>query len=275
MKTTSAGPDLDSSYDLTPNQIERFRHDGFVKLKGVFTDEELSFYSDEITRIVTDLNPRRDIPMGERGTYAKAFIQVGNLWTKSDVVKRFSFGKRLARIATELLGTSGVRMWHDQALYKEPSGGFTPWHVDQQYWPMATEKCVTAWVPLQATPIEMGPLCFARGSHLKDIARNMAISDDSERAIQEAVERENLVQDYGPFDLGEVSFHYGWTLHRAGPNTTDRPRKVHTVIYMDRKMILAEPANVNQRIDWEAWTPSTKVGEVMDDELNPVLYGRA
>jgi ectoine hydroxylase-related dioxygenase (phytanoyl-CoA dioxygenase family) len=275
MKPTSAGPDLDSSYDLTPNQIERFRHDGFVKLKGVFTDEELSFYSDEITRIVTDLNPRRDIPMGERGTYAKAFIQVGNLWTKSDVVKRFSFGKRLARIATELLGTSGVRMWHDQALYKEPSGGFTPWHVDQQYWPMATEKCVTAWVPLQATPIEMGPLCFARGSHLKDIARNMAISDDSERAIQEAVERENLVQDYGPFDLGEVSFHYGWTLHRAGPNTTDRPRKVHTVIYMDRKMILAEPANVNQRIDWEAWTPSTKVGEVMDDELNPVLYGRA
>jgi ectoine hydroxylase-related dioxygenase (phytanoyl-CoA dioxygenase family) len=212
--------------------------------------------------------------MQQRDTYAKAFIQIGNLWTKSDTVKQFSFSKRLARIASELLGTTGVRMWHDQALYKEPSGGFTPWHVDQQYWPMGSEKCVTAWVPLQATPIEMGPLCFARASHKADIARGMAISDDSEKMIQQAIEREKLEQDYGPYDLGEVSFHLGWTLHRAGPNTTDKPRKVHTVIYMDQDMTLAEPANDNQRIDWEAWTPSTQIGEVMDDDLNPVLYSR-
>lgn len=275
MKPTPAGPDLDSSYELASERVARFREDGFVKLKGVFTAEALTFYGDEITRLVTDLNPRKDVPMEDRGTYAKAFIQIGNLWTKSDGVKRFSFSKRLARIATELMGTNGVRMWHDQALYKEPSGGFTPWHVDQQYWPMATERCVTAWIPLQATPIEMGPLCFARGSHLKDIARGMAISDDSEKAIQEAVEREKLEQLYEPYDLGEVSFHYGWTLHRAGPNTTDRPRAVHTVIYMDRDMTLAEPSNDNQKVDWEAWTPSTKVGEVMDDELNPVLFSRA
>jgi ectoine hydroxylase-related dioxygenase (phytanoyl-CoA dioxygenase family) len=266
---------LDSPYVLAPEQVERFRNDGFIKLKDVFSAETLSFYSDEITRIVMELNPRKGIAMEDRGTYAKAFIQVGNLWTKSDVVKRFSFSKRLARIATELMGVQGVRMWHDQALYKEPSGGFTPWHVDQQYWPMGSEKCVTAWVPLQAVPIEMGPLCFACASHKADIARGMAISDDSEVAIQEAVEREKLKQDYGSFDLGEVSFHSGWTLHRAGPNTTDRPRAVHTVIYMDQDMTLAQPANDNQRVDWEAWTPSTKVGDVMDDELNPVLYSRA
>jgi ectoine hydroxylase-related dioxygenase (phytanoyl-CoA dioxygenase family) len=275
MKTTPAGTELDSPYELTPKQIERFRGDGFIKLKAVFTADELSFYAHQITRIVTDLNPRKGVPMEQRGTYARAFIQIGNLWTKSDAVKRFSFSKRLARIATELMGTPGVRMWHDQALYKEPGGGFTPWHVDQQYWPMGSEKCVTAWVPLQATPIEMGPLCFARASHLKDIARGMAISDDSEKAIQEAVERERLEQVYGPYDLGEVSFHYGWTLHRAGPNSTDRPRRVHTVIYMDRDMTLAQPANENQKVDREAWTPSTKVGEVMDDGLNPVLYSRA
>lgn len=196
MNPTPADPELDSPYELTPQQIKRFREDGFIKLKAVLTADELAFYSDEVTRIVTDLNPRKDIPMEDRGTYAKAFIQIGNLWTKSDTVKRFSFSKRLARIATELMGTRGVRMWHDQALYKEPSGGFTPWHVDQQYWPMATEKCVTAWVPLQATPIQMGPVCFALGSHLKDIARGMPISDDSEKAIQQAVEREKLEQVY-------------------------------------------------------------------------------
>jgi ectoine hydroxylase-related dioxygenase (phytanoyl-CoA dioxygenase family) len=62
-------------------------------------------------------------------------------------------------------------MWHDQALYKEPGGGFTPWHADQQYWPMASALCVTAWLPLQAVPMELGPLSFAPGSHLKKIGR--------------------------------------------------------------------------------------------------------
>lgn len=274
MTSTAKHPDLSTPYALKPEHIERFRADGFIKLKNVFTADELAYYGEELTRIVMELNPRRGIPMAERTTYAKAFIQVGNIWTKSDIVKQFSFSKRIARIATELMGTRGVRMWHDQALYKEPGGGFTPWHVDQQYWPMATEKCVTAWIPLQATPMEMGPLSFARGSHEKDIARDMAISDDSEKLIQAAVEQAQLEQVYEPFDLGEVSFHYGWTLHRAGPNTTDKPRAVHTVIYMDRDMTLAEPANDNQRKDWEVWTPSTKVGEVMDDALNPVLYSR-
>jgi len=49
-------------------------------------------------------------------------------------------------------------------------------------------------------------------------------------------------------------------------------RKVHTVIYMDADMRLAEPRNANQRADHEAWTPSTAVGEVMNDPLNPVLF---
>lgn len=48
-----------------------------------------------------------------------------------------------------------------------------------------------------------------------------------------------------PYAAGDVSFHFGWTLHRAGPNTTSEPRKVHTVIYMDRDMRLAEPKNVS------------------------------
>ena len=43
----------------------------------------------------------------------------------------------------------GVRVYHDQALNKEPGGGYTPWHCDGYYWPVKSEKIVTAWVPLQ------------------------------------------------------------------------------------------------------------------------------
>lgn len=272
MTTTLAAPDLHAPYALTPAQITRFREDGFIKLKDVLSPEAIAYYGEAVTRKTMELNPNRDKPINERDTYGKAFIQVGNLWTQDATCQALSFSRRLARLAAELLGTRGVRMWHDQALYKEAGGGFTPWHVDQQYWPMASGLSVTAWIPLQATPIEMGPLCFGRGSHLKNIGRDLAISDDSERLIRDAIKEQGVLEVYEPYDLGEVSFHYGWTLHRAGPNTTGQPRKVHTIIYMDIDQRLAKPKNANQDADWKKWTPSTKVGDVMADALNPVLW---
>ena len=157
---TPARIDVDSPLALGAEQIRSYRENGFLKLKNVFNAETLAHYGREITRKVHELNTLH-LPMEQRTTYQKAFLQVMNLWTKSEVVREFVFGKRLARLAAELMGTPGVRLYHDQALYKEGRGGFTPWHADQYYWPLASTHSVTAWVPLQATPMEMGPLAFA------------------------------------------------------------------------------------------------------------------
>jgi len=267
-----ACPLLDEPYTVTAAQQEQFREDGFIKLANVFDAETLSYFEREITALTLANNPQANTAMADRDTYSKAFIQVGNLWEKGEEAKRLTFSRRLAGIAATLLGTRGVRLWHDQALYKEPSGGFTPWHVDQQYWPMASSLSVTAWIPLHAVPLEQGPLSFGRGSHRKRIGRDLAISDESEQLIREAIREQGVVEVTEPYAVGDVSFHLGWTLHRAGPNTTEHPRKVHTVIYMDSEMRLAEPKNPNQQLDHEKWTPSTAVGEIMADPLNPVLY---
>jgi len=267
-------PLLDEPYELTEDDRRRFREDGFIRLPGVFDAATLGHFEREITRLTLANDPRAGVPLENRDTYGRAFIQVGNLWRLGDEPRRLTFSRRLARIATELLDTRGVRLWHDQALYKEPSGGFTPWHADQQYWPMASGLCATAWIPLHAVPLEQGPLSFGRGSHLKRIGRDLEISDESERIIRDEISREGIVEVTEAFAAGDVSFHLGWTLHRAGPNTTRDARKVHTVIFMDRDMRLAAPKNRNQENDHRTWTPATQVGAIMDDPLNPVLYDR-
>ena len=53
------------------------------------------------------------------------------------------------------------------------------------------------------------------------------------------------------YGTGEVSFHSGWTFHQAAGNSTDAPREVFTVIFMDKDMTMAEPINHNQRLDHE------------------------
>ncbi len=271
MATVTASQ-LDTPYPLDSVIIQRFRDDGFIRLSNVLNPEILARYAPDINRLVDEGNRLKEIPLDQRTLYDQAFVQVTNLWTRDERLRELAFSKRLARIAAELLGVRGVRLWHDQALYKEPSGSFTPWHVDQQYWPMTGPNSVTAWIPLQPVPIEMGPLCFGRGSHRKRIGRELEISAESERHIGDEVRRQKIDEVQEPFELGDVSFHRGWTLHRAGPNKTDLPRRVFTIIYMDIDMRLAEPANKNQQHDWETWTPSTKIGDIMADPLNPVLY---
>jgi ectoine hydroxylase-related dioxygenase (phytanoyl-CoA dioxygenase family) len=266
--------EIDQPYELSREQVAAFRADGFVRLKQVFSPETIARYGEEITRLTIDLNTQTR-PMEERSTYDKAFLQIMNLWEQGGLAREFVFGKRLARIAAELLGVCGVRLYHDQSLYKEPGGGITPVHADQYYWPLATDRCLTAWIPLQAVSREMGPLAFFAGSHAVPFGRDLPISDESERAISVAMKESGFTAVGEPFDLGEVSFHRGWTFHRAGANQSQKPRSVMTVIYMDRDMRLSAPANHMQRNDWIRWCPGAQIGEIIDTRLNPVLYEAA
>ena len=61
-----------------PSQVERFRRDGYIKLKHVLSPEVLDYYGREITRQVILLNEQSK-PMSERTTYEKAFLQIMNL----------------------------------------------------------------------------------------------------------------------------------------------------------------------------------------------------
>ena len=165
-----------------------------------------------------------------------------------------------------------VRLYHDQSLYKEPGGGITPAHADQYYWPLASDRTITAWIPLQAVPDSMGPLGFYARSQRVQFGRDLGISDESEAKISENMARHGLRFEVGAFDLGEISFHLGWTFHKAGPNVSKEPRSVMTIIYMDADMQLAESISPAQANDRDHWCPGALPGQVIDTRKNPVVY---
>ncbi len=264
---------LNEHYQLSEKEIDFYNQYKFIKLKQVLNEETIFFFSNHIKKRVEELSIEKK-SLEERDTYGMAFLQIFNLWREDDTIRELVFSKRIAAIATALMQTEGVRIYHDQALYKEPGGGYTPWHADQYYWPLASDKTITAWIPLQETPIEMGPLEFSAGSHVIVEGRELAISDDSETIISKKLKITDFRHVVEKFDLGEVSFHSGWIFHRAGANTTETMRQVMTVIYMDRDMKLAEPKNENQVNDWNTWCPGARVGEIIDTHLNPILYSK-
>jgi ectoine hydroxylase-related dioxygenase (phytanoyl-CoA dioxygenase family) len=204
---------LDEPLSLDEHLRQSFDEEGFVKIKGALDEDVIGILQPKITDKVIEFNTM-DVPVEQRLTYDKTFLQVGQLRFQSVVARAFVFSKRLAKAAAELLA---VRLYSNQALYKEGGGAIIAWHVDQGYWSLASDHACTVRIPLQETPLEMGPISFAAKSHRFACGPDLRIGDESEAAIEETIEVQNLDVIDEPYEPAEVSYHLGWTFIGLAP----------------------------------------------------------
>jgi ectoine hydroxylase-related dioxygenase (phytanoyl-CoA dioxygenase family) len=264
-------PDLSSDYPLTREQIDAYDKNGHVLLRGVASPEEVLAYRPVISGAVDRLN-WQTTKLEDRDTYGKAFIQVGNLWGRDEAAARFTIARRFGKIAAELMGVKAVRLYHDQALYKEAGGGHTPWHQDQFYWPIDSDKTVTMWMPLVDVPIERGALTFASGTHKNGHIKYLQISDESEAFYADYVAKSGAPISVAPMAAGDATFHAGWTLHHAPGNGTDQTREVMTIIYYADGVRVLEPDNPSRESDLKGCFPGLKGGDIAVTYMNPIVY---
>ncbi len=264
-------PVLDDNIEVSVSQIEAFRKNGHTLIESILQPDEVAAYRDVINEAAYQYNTEKR-KLEERDTYGKAFLQIMNLWTVDEQVKKFTLAKRFAKIAADLLGVSNVRIYHDQALYKEAGGGFTPWHQDQYYWPMDTNNTVTMWMPLIDINEDMGMLTFASGSHKEGSVKNIAISDESEEELNAHIRSKGYqITKAETMNAGDATWHYGWTLHSASGNFSDKTREVMTVIYFADGAKVTEPVNEHQENDRKTWLSSLQPGDLAASKLNPLV----
>ena len=196
-----------------------------------------------------------------------------NLWPHDLGVRKFVCAQRFAKVAAELLGVTAVRVYHDQALLKEAGGGLTPWHQDQHYWPLTTDKTLTMWMPLVDVTYEMGTMHFASGSHRDGYLGDLPISDESETRFEQFIKERGYKKVPGAaMAAGDATFHYGWTLHGAPGNSSNRTREVMTIIWYPDGTRVASLDNSSRQRDRDRWLPGLKPGDLASSELNPLVY---
>ena len=267
---TALLPNLGDRYDLDPEAVEAFQNKGHVLLRGLARPDEVAAFQPVVSSAVTRCN-RESRPLAERDTYGKAFLQVMNLWCEDEDVRCFVFAARFAGVAAELLGAESVRIYHDQALVKEPGGGHTPWHQDAIYCQIDGTRCVTMWMPLVDVTPEMGVMTFVDGSNIGEMGAE-AISDDSEAHFDALVSRTGAELSVPvPMSAGDATFHGGWTLHKAGANSSPITREVMTVIYFASDLTVQTPTNEPQRRDLARWLPGLVPGDPAASDLNPLI----
>ncbi len=264
-------PALTQPFAISDMQATDYREAGHILLKGVLSSEEVAPYRRVIVDAASRLNTENRT-MENRDTYGKAFLQTMNLWEDDEAVRNFTMAKRFAQIAAGLMGVERVRLYHDQALFKEPGGGLTPWHQDQYYWPIDTANTITMWMPLVDIAQGMGMLTFASGSHQGGFVGNLEISDESEAVLDDLIrERGYTISSPDTMQAGDATFHSGWTIHSAPANHSSKMREVMTVIYVADGARVTNPLNKNQENDRMRWLMGKEVGANIDSRLNPLL----
>jgi ectoine hydroxylase-related dioxygenase (phytanoyl-CoA dioxygenase family) len=254
--------------------IDRFADLGHAVVRGLASPEEIEQIRPLIDQATDALRwDRRSL--AERDTYGKAFIQAANVHRHDPAIAAFLLSRRFAAVAAALLGCDGVRLYHDQALYKEPGGGHTPWHQDQVYWPVDTDQTVTMWMPLVDIPGEVGGMRFVDRSWQRGDLGGLEIGDASEEYFSALIEREGLeCTSYAPLGAGDATFHRGWTLHSAPANSSELLRAVVTVIYVADGASVATQIEPKQVLDHQLWLGGATPGSLIDGEANPVLWRR-
>ena len=148
--------ELAKPYHLTNDQIDFFKKNGFIKLKRVFSPGAVLKLRAELINLLKEefkVDP-------DKGAHNR-FLSLEIIWPDNALLRAYVLSPRLAQISADLLAVPAVRLYHDNVLAKQTGCGRTPWHFDDHHFPLDTNDVVTAWVPAQPIPLEMGPLSFA------------------------------------------------------------------------------------------------------------------
>jgi len=218
---------------VTPALVEEFARDGFVVVPDLLTREELDRYGAAVDEAVARRSGHDGRTLAEKSRYEQSFTQCQNLWEDSPGVRPLTFHPRLAETAARLLGVGAVRLWHDQALYKEAGGRRTDPHQDHPYWPIVETDTLTAWIPFDGSRLDGGAMGYLPGSHRTGVREfvNIFFGADDDPDPLDRPELAGIEPTFVEVPAGAVAFHHGLTFHLATANTTGAVRRVHTVIY--------------------------------------------
>ncbi|HLI36219.1 MAG TPA: phytanoyl-CoA dioxygenase family protein [Streptosporangiaceae bacterium] len=262
---------------VTDEEIRRYRRDGFAVLRDVLSPGETAFWRGTLTGALERRQGRLPGDPGQYGEffrteheyYNKVFTQKINLWKTDQAVRPLVLSEDLGRMAAQLSGSSGVRVYLDQALVKEPYANPTAFHIDVPFWSFTSADALTIWLALDDATVQNGCLCYIPGSHREQRFDNADIGPELGALFGVYPQWKDIDPVFCPVPAGSAVVHNGLTAHGAGANMTPRRRFAMTIAYMPDGSVF----NGKQDIYTSEQAARMKPGDVLDDPaLNPLVY---
>lgn len=266
--------------DLSQDQINYYQENGYVVIEDFLSPAELAQWREAVMESIADRNglkmPGKNININEddginkdAAYFNNVFDQLLNLWQTNNKVKEIMLDERIGKMAAQLSGADGVRIWHDQALIKRPWANPTSWHLDTPFWSFSDRRALSIWVALDDATYENGCLFFIPGSCKETTFENPGIGKNMGEIFNVYPQFKQTKSVAAPMKAGSCSFHNGLTIHGAHANMTPGFRRAMTCAYMpDGNVFNGEP-----NILPDTYLKTLKIGDLLNnDEQNPLIY---
>jgi ectoine hydroxylase len=242
---------------LSKDQFDTFREDGFILLKALFDTEEI-----EMLRTTAHADRELDNHSFSRADGEGGKVRL-SLWNHpgDNLYGMFARSNRMVTRAEELLGEE-VYHYHSKMILKDPKvGGAWTWHQDYGYWyqnGLLYPDLVSVFIAVDKATRENGCLQVIRGSHKMGRIDHILTGDqagaDMER-VNACLERLELV--YCEMEPGDAIFFHSNLLHRSDQNRSEHPRWSMVCCYNTRSN---DPYKASHH---PGYTPLKKVDDAM------------
>ncbi len=207
---------------LSPEQIERFNRDGYLKSFRIFNEAEIADIRAYFDRLLAQY-----IAAGQDSySISSAHLRHGRVW---DLLTH----PRTVALVADLLGPSVVA-WGSHFFCKMPGDGKrVAWHQDASYWPLTPSKAVTVWLAIDDADPANANMRFIPGTQrLGHLTYQLSETDEANVLNQTIPD----IEQYGqPVDdalsAGEASIHSDLLLHGSEANASTRRRCGLTLRY--------------------------------------------
>jgi ectoine hydroxylase-related dioxygenase (phytanoyl-CoA dioxygenase family) len=242
-----------SDLPITSEHARQFREEGFFVLRGIVPPSDLDTLRGECQRFIDERDREMDrlgvdkLDLDHRGS--RYFVHA---YGNSPAIERFLSSDLMVQIAQAALGDT-VYLFNEQYVVKAAEQGMKfSWHQDSGFIDYAHRPYLTCWIALDEMTEANGTVYL------------LPYSRAGTRAVVEHVrdqESNDLVGYLGddPGDpvvvpAGSIACFSSTLLHRSGPNTTGRMRRVYVAQYSPEPILsqdgsqprmLAEPLLVD------------------------------
>ncbi len=226
-----------SNVTLTPEQIASFHEQGFLVLPAVTSQEEVADLRQVFDRLFASKAGRKegaqfDMVGHDDDDAAPALPQIINPVNYAPELRDTHYRANALAIARQLLGPEVTPAFEHAILKPAERGAATPWHQDEAFRvdPDFEYQQLSIWMPLQEATLENGCMEYIPGTNKGEVLPHRSPGSDTKVHALECAEGFDPAKAVPcPLPAGGATIHSGRTLHHAGPNLTNMPRRAYVL----------------------------------------------
>lgn len=224
---------------LSEEQLAAFRRDGFLLVEGLSTTDEIMSLRTIYDRLFSE---RRGWDKGDlfdmvgRDDLGGGLALPQMLWPSryEPALLQTQLAKSARSIASQLLGPNIENTLEHAIMKPALKGAETPWHQDDSFSHKSSRfvEAISIWMPLQDVTVASGCMRYIRGSNLGPLFPHRSPNNDPRIHGLEMVSPPDLTNCVAvPMRAGGAVIHHSRTIHGAGANTVNQPRRAYVLGY--------------------------------------------